>query len=743
MKTTFGGRTSNRSQSRWPRPNRLAVERLDERLLPTLWPAAALPLPPATPMVSPFDDHTPAPALAPTFVNPVAVSINGTSADERVEIHLVNNQYRVSHWKPDFAGAAPPAMGLAPIPADLYEWEYTYYNRSTVRLFIFNGNGGEDVFVNQTDATTRAYGGTQSDKFFGGSGQDTFYGGGGFDSLKGGGGADGLYGGENDDSLDGGTGDDVLDGGAGWDTYAFPTSALGSDTVVEVAGADRDSLDFSLHAQGVTVDLALTSAQAVSPGFTLTLSSATGIEQVAGSAYGDTIKGNSRDNSLSGLGGDDFLYGRGGANSLNDGPGNDTVDFSQNAVGVTYTTAGGHDTVIGSPFADVLTGSSGNDQLEGRSGDDQLSGGSGDDSLISGRGYNTLNDGPGNDTVDFSQQDAVGGVAFTTAGGHDTVIGTAFADILTGSGGNDQLEGRGGDDQLNGGLGNDSLYGGDHTDHLYGGFGNDSLYGGNGNDYLNGDLGTDSLFGDNGNDWLEAGSASESADGGSGTDWNAHIWAVNGTSYDDINQMAFGSCVILSSLSGAAAAGIDLASRINYLGNYTYQVMLYNPDTELPMYQPVTFDGSFEMIAAGQKDPAPAEEGESWTLLFQRAYLKLMADLEANFKDADNALFALTGRCVEAGDFDDPGSVRAALQAGRVVTASNADQTTMIYDKHCYTVLDVYESAGCWQVKLRNPWGHDVKDEWAVPSGDADDGIIILTWYDFVNTHDFDNLNIS
>ena len=109
---------------------------------------------------------------------------------------------------------------------------------------------------------------------------------------------------------------------------------------------------------------------------------------------------------------------------------------------------------------------------------------------------------PGNDTVDYTgaagsetvnlAANASYGTA-TGADGNDTlygienVLGTNYADIITGDGNINILGGGAGDDTINGGANNDTLYGGDGNDTLAGGLGNDTLYGGdtvtdNGND---------------------------------------------------------------------------------------------------------------------------------------------------------------------------------------------------------------------------------------------------------------------
>ena len=268
------------------------------------------------------------------------------------------------------------------------------------------------------------------------------------------------------------------------------------------------------------------------------------------------------------------------------------MDFHLNAVAVNYTTGGGNDTVIGSLLDDRLTGTSGNDRLEGGAGYDTLTGGSGNDTLVGGFGINKLSDGPGNDVVDFSEN-AVG-VHFTPDGGNDVVYGSDEADVLTGTGG---------DDELHGGMGDDRLFG---------------------------KGGTDELFGDAGDDWLEAGSAAELAVGGPGQDSNAYKWDAYGATYDDVRQGGAGTCVFLSALAGGAHQGIDLASRISYLGNYTYNVQLYNPATGTAYNQHVEYNGTIMKTGSGKrKDPRSAQEDEYWTILYQRAYLKMTTTLGA------------------------------------------------------------------------------------------------------------------
>jgi hypothetical protein len=109
-----------------------------------------------------------------------------------------------------------------------------------LKKIVFNGKGGDDVFINDLSVPCEAHGGLGKDTLYGGAGDDQLYGDEGDDTLVGRGGNDKLYGGdgldhlygENDsvcptvgtpggDFLDGGNDQcvDVLMGGLGADTF--------------------------------------------------------------------------------------------------------------------------------------------------------------------------------------------------------------------------------------------------------------------------------------------------------------------------------------------------------------------------------------------------------------------------------------------------------------------------------------------------------------------------------------------
>src|SRR5262249_8225178 len=112
---------------------------------------------------------------------------------------------------------------------------------------------------------------------------------------------------------------------------------LGSDTIVQTANANHDTLDFTglgqpflLSSTGINLNLALTSTQTVvggvnGPNLRLTLSGGTAIEEVDGSPFDDVIRSNAAGDTISGNAGDDQIFGGAGNDYLDGGAGNDTI----------------------------------------------------------------------------------------------------------------------------------------------------------------------------------------------------------------------------------------------------------------------------------------------------------------------------------------------------------------------------------------------------------------------------------
>ena len=262
-----------------------------------------------------------------------------------------------------------------------------------------------------------------------------------------------LNGGEGDDFLQGTLGNDKIRGDDGIDTASFATA-------------------FSNTATGVTVDLNLQGAaqNTVAAGSDIL----TGIENLVGSQYNDTLTGDGADNVIEGGLGNDTLVG---------GLGDDTASYAGATAGVTVSLAlqggaqatgnAGSDTLSG---FENLAGSAFNDSLTGDANANILTGGSGDDTLNPGANaggiVDLLDGGIGSDTASFAGNaggvtvtlngvtDAtatVGGLAIATLRSIENLAGSSNADILTGDTNANVIEGGLGDDILDGGLGVDTL----------------------------------------------------------------------------------------------------------------------------------------------------------------------------------------------------------------------------------------------------------------------------------------------
>jgi len=141
--------------------------------------------------------------------------------------------------------------------------------------------------------------------------------------------------------------------------------------------------------------------------------------------------------------------------------------------------SGFDDVLTGDPSDETLIGGGGNDSLSGGSGDDRLSGGVGDDTLKGGAGDDLLDGGQGVDVASYAGTAAAVSVdlgAGTALGaGSDSfepetvenVLGTFFADHLTGDDLGNVLSGSKGNDTIDvidGISGNDTADGGDGAD---------------------------------------------------------------------------------------------------------------------------------------------------------------------------------------------------------------------------------------------------------------------------------------
>jgi hypothetical protein len=357
----------------------------------------------------------------------------------------------------------------------------------------------------------------------------------------------------------------------------------------------------------------------------------------------------------------------------------------------------------------------------------------------------------GNDTVKVTQV----GTAITVT---DNGVARRFAASAIPNG--IQFYGLGGNDRFENATSiKSTAYGGYGNDVLIGGSGNDTLYGGHDNDRLYGRGGTDSLFGDAGSDFLDTGSLSAAAaenvrlslvtNGGAGDDFLAHKPAVNGTTAGDVIQGDIGVCWVVSSIAAAAHQGVDLASRVSYLGNDTYQVKLFQTVNfrVVEKLVNVKFDGT--VLSSDAQPHGHGQEGEFLPLLLQRAFMKLhnLDPATVGGWVPNDSLTAFTGRPtdfrVKAGSWlegaDTPlGRVKGNpdhlrelvhVQKKAVVACTPPWETSPeLVGQHCYAITKVERVNGKWFVTLYNPWGVDG----AGATGDAaKDGFVRVSWESF------------
>ena len=386
----------------------------------------------------------------------------------------------------------------------------------------------------------------------------------GDDTLTGGASQDTIFGGAGDDTVAGGVGDDLLDGGA--DTgVTTDCSATGGDWV-----------DYSGSATGVTVNL--TAGNATGEG----LDTITDVENITGSAQGDTLTGEAGDNQIAPGLGDDKVDGAGGidtadysdataavtvdftANTATGGSGNDTLTSIENAHGSDFD-----DTFVDQTDQDnVACGGGGNDSfdqgasassgesdlLEGEGGVDTVNYGARTSDLVvtlNGAGITGCGAGAPNNGV-FSGESAETDCILSTENanlgtGDDSFTGNEFNNVVQPGGGQNVLNGKGGSDTLDysastegvtvnmagGSTGGDSatdfenavgsafkdnITGNELSNTLKAGKGNDNVKGGGGDDTVRGAAGKDTLRGGTGDDDLYGGAGNDSLFGGGGTD---------------------------------------------------------------------------------------------------------------------------------------------------------------------------------------------------------------------------------
>jgi len=218
------------------------------------------------------------------LTNIVNTSGSSTSAAENYQLTMTVNYAGAHDLTPDYHGTYTANDNHG--GSDVANVTISYQDGHTL-----TGTSGDDVLV-------------------AGTGNNILNGGDGNDVLTAGSGNNELHGGAGNDLLFSGPGNDLLDGGTGIDTVSYAHATA-----------------------GVTVDLSLLTAQNTLGAGTDTL---TGIENLVGSNFNDTLTGDNNNNVingglgndvLNGGGGDDILIGGLGNNTLTGGPGADTFQW--------------------------------------------------------------------------------------------------------------------------------------------------------------------------------------------------------------------------------------------------------------------------------------------------------------------------------------------------------------------------------------------------------------------------------
>src|SRR4029077_15283373 len=142
-----------------------------------------------------------------------------------------------------------------------------------------------------------------------------------FVEISGGEDNDTINGGEGGDGLDGGPGDDVVHGRGGNDGLGTLVIVPGNDTFD--GGPGEDTVSFSIVQNPLTIDLGTTSPQQTGDGEDAFI----GVENLAGTEFGDSLTGDAGPNRFFGGPGNDMLDGRGGNDELEGSIGTDTLSY--------------------------------------------------------------------------------------------------------------------------------------------------------------------------------------------------------------------------------------------------------------------------------------------------------------------------------------------------------------------------------------------------------------------------------
>jgi len=413
---------------------------------------------------------------------------NGDGMDDLVVVN-VNNEYYVSTSNGTGFDLHRLIVDHDGSFSDV-EWSYADFDGDGVNdLIVADQDNDYHVSITQESfSDDYAYGGDGHDYIEGDDSYDEIYGGAGNDEIHGKGGDDTVYGGVGDDYIDGGEGNDMS-------AYTFASSAVNANlnTGVVTGGDGTDTL--------------------------------VSIENLHGSAYGDTLVGDEQDNIVHAHIGNDYVEGNGGSDTLYGNVGNDTINagsgddfiyggedndyidggegndmsyytFASSAVNASLITGvvtggDGTDTLVnienlhGSVFNDILVGDEQDNVIKGHVGDDIIEGNGGNDTIYGNVGNDIINAGAGDDIIWGGEDDDIidGGegvdVLSYKKSGSSVVVDMISKTMISETDGFDEFINV---ENIEGSNYNDILIGDDQNNEIEGGLGDDEIYGGGGED---------------------------------------------------------------------------------------------------------------------------------------------------------------------------------------------------------------------------------------------------------------------
>jgi Ca2+-binding RTX toxin-like protein len=291
------------------------------------------------------------------------------------------------------------------------------------------------------------------------------------DTIRGSAGADVINGGSGNDVIVGFVGADRINGGSGKDTLVLSATSAELNAATNTQLSSVEAVSALAAAGSVVINLSNQTE-----GFTITGSAFA--DSLTGGRGNDTFIGFTLGDTISGGTGTDTLRLQGSSAALDAASDADiqgveaisfsgvtvpvTVDLSRQTEGFTVTGTNLADTIRGSAGADRINAGSGNDVILGYVGDDRINGGSGTNALHLFETSEDLNNAANDRLISVQIVTAAAAAAAVTISLANqtegfSIIGSAFADVLTGGLGNDTFQGMNDGDVLNGGAGTDTL----------------------------------------------------------------------------------------------------------------------------------------------------------------------------------------------------------------------------------------------------------------------------------------------